>query len=100
MVQPHESASTSVPCKLAHPRLSSSGPVCRICHEGAKFGCYPLFPHTEHVLCGLFWNSPSLEVFPCSIHMELLNTVHPLCMNRFQNKWGYAFMNTTGVPEC
>ncbi|PNF27402.1 hypothetical protein B7P43_G17266 [Cryptotermes secundus] len=33
MVQPHESASTSVPCKLAHPRLSSSGSVCRICHE-------------------------------------------------------------------
>jgi hypothetical protein len=37
IVQLHESANVSVPCKLAHPRLSSSGPICRICHEGAKF---------------------------------------------------------------
>lgn len=33
MIQPSESASTPVQCKPAHPRLSSSGSVCRICHE-------------------------------------------------------------------
>ncbi|KDR22223.1 E3 ubiquitin-protein ligase MARCH2-like isoform X2 [Zootermopsis nevadensis] len=33
MIEPSESTKTLVPCKPAHPRLSSSGPVCRICHE-------------------------------------------------------------------
>ncbi|KAJ9601475.1 hypothetical protein L9F63_000358, partial [Diploptera punctata] len=33
MVQPSESAGTSVPCKSTHSRLSSCGSVCRICHE-------------------------------------------------------------------
>jgi hypothetical protein len=43
MIQPSEPASMSVPCKPTHSRLSSSGSVCRICHEGAKFIYYTLF---------------------------------------------------------
>jgi hypothetical protein len=83
MIEPSESTSTSVPCKPAHSRLSSSGSVCRICHEGAQFGYYPLFPCT----LSFFFISVQvihfvdyLGIFSLSYleYMELLNRIYPL----------------------
>jgi len=49
MIQASEAASTPVHCKPAHSRLSSSGSVCRICHEGAKLGYLLLYSCTVNL---------------------------------------------------
>ena len=61
MIEASESASTPVHCKPAHSRLSSSGSVCRICHEGAKFGCFLLYSCTVNLFF-IACRSPTLWI--------------------------------------
>ncbi|PSN48584.1 hypothetical protein C0J52_14661 [Blattella germanica] len=73
LVQSCESAGTSMPCKSAHSRLSSSGSVCRICHED---------------------DSNESLISPCEC-MGTLGLVHRSCLE----KWLTA-SNTTECEIC
>ncbi|XP_069674147.1 E3 ubiquitin-protein ligase MARCHF2-like isoform X2 [Periplaneta americana] len=70
MVHPSECASTSVSCKPTHSRLSSSGSVCRICHED---------------------DSSESLISPCEC-MGSLGLVHKSCLE----KW----LSASNTMEC